>query len=103
MHAIHHTSPALPAGLIAPGSWLAASGLNEGDLALAGIHRRSAERLVDILFSLKSLLARFRDSVKSLLRQPMDREYEAYLAGSTDCFDLERRMQEWERRPKSLF
>ncbi len=103
MHAFHHASPALPASLLAPGSWLAASGLNEGELALANIHRRSAERLVEILFSLKSLPTRFRDGVKSLLRQPVDREYEAYLAGSTDCFDLERRMQEWERRPKSLF
>lgn len=103
MQAFHHASPALPAGLLAPGSWLAASGLNEGELALAGIHRRSAERIVEILFRLKSLPARFRDGVVWLLRQPMDREYETYLAGSADCFDLERRMQAWDRRPKSLY
>ncbi len=100
MHAIQHASPTLPAGLLAPGSWLAASGLNEGELALAGIHRRSAERIVEILFSLKGLPARFRDGVMSWLRQPMDWEYETYLAGSADCFDLERRMRAWDHRPK---
>ena len=103
MQAIHHVSPTFSTRFLAPGSWLDKSGLNEGELALASIHRRSAERLVELLFSLKTLPARFRDGVKSLLRNPMDREYEAYLAGSADCFDLERRMQEWERRPKSLF
>ncbi len=103
MQAIHHASPTFSTRLLVPGSWLAASGLNESDIALARIHRRSAERLVEVLFSLKTLPARIRDGVKSLLRNPVDREYEQYLAGSADCFDLERRMQQWERRPKSLF
>ena len=103
MQAVHHASPTFSTRLLAPGSWLAASGLNESELALARIHRRSAERLVEVLFSLKTLPARVRDSVNSLLRNPIDREYEQYLAGSADCFDLERRMQQWERRPKSMF
>lgn len=104
MQTLQHASPTLPAGLpaglLAPGSWLADSGLNGAELALAGIHRRSAERIVEILFRLKGLPARFRDGVESLLNQPMDREYEMYLAGSTDCFDLERRMRAWDHRPK---
>lgn len=103
MQAVHHVPPTFSTRPLAPRSWLAASGLNEGELALAGIHRRSAERLVEVLFSLQTLPARIRASVKSWLRNPIDREYERYLAGSADCFDLERRMQQWEHRPKSLF
>jgi hypothetical protein len=86
-----------------PAPWLARSGLNEGDLALAAIHRRSANRLVELLFSLQSLPARIRHGLKSLLRSPIDWEFERYLAGAADCVELERRMQEWERRPKSPF
>lgn len=103
MQAIHHASPIISLRKLAPGSWLAASGLNEGELALAKIHRRSAERLVEVFFKLQTLPARIRAGVKSLLRSPINREYEQYLAGSADRFDLERRMQQWERRPKSLF
>ena len=74
MQAIHHASPTFSTRFLVPGSWLDKSGLNEGELALASIHRRSAERLVELLFSLKTLPARFRDGMKSLLRNPMDRE-----------------------------
>ena len=39
MQAFQHASPTLPAGLLAPGSWLAASGLNEGEEIITGSYK----------------------------------------------------------------
>lgn len=52
----HTIAPVSP--LVSVGAWLAKSGLNEADAALAKVHWRSAERLSGLLFGLIGLVSR---------------------------------------------
>ena len=102
MQTLNGVLPRFSTRLAPFGSRLAATGLNEVEQALAAVHQRSAERLVEIVFGLRALVGR---ATKRLwqhaalwLNPRLDWHYEQHLQGAVDCADLEERMRSWDRR-----
>ena len=97
--------PVSPTSTPAVADWLDQSGLSDIELALARVRRRSATRLIDVLFMAGAffraplILASLKKQATAWLR-PVDWEMERYLSGASDCIELEHRMREWERRQR---
>lgn len=102
MQVLNEQLPRFSIRLVPFGGRLAATGLNEIEQALAAVHQRSAERLVEIVFALRAFVgratARLWQRTALWLNPRIDWQYEQHLQGAVDCADLEERMRSWDRR-----